>query len=199
MKKVLVSGAGGFVGARIMAQLAGRYELRAFPKGMLAAADETAVAELVWHEQPDVILHTAAISDTGYSEKHPEESYRANVQLPLWVARAAQTVGAKLVCFSSDQVYAGLTDIGRLPRIRRSPLPTSMAATSWKPNSACWMPARCCAAACYLDVRSARVWLADPRKFSAEPVQCGFGTAAHCGSPAVTTAALPTCARPWSS
>lgn len=112
MKKVLVSGAGGFVGARIMAQLAGRYELRAFPKGMLAAADETAVAELVWHEQPDVILHTAAISDTGYSEKHPEESYRANVELPLWVARAAQTVGAKLVCFSSDQVYTGLTDIG---------------------------------------------------------------------------------------
>lgn len=107
MKKVLVSGAGGFVGARIMAQLAGRYELRAFPKGMLAAADETAVAELVWHEQPDVILHTAAISDTGYSEKHPEESYRANVELPLWVARAAQTVGAKLVCFSSDQVYTG--------------------------------------------------------------------------------------------
>ena len=47
MKKVLVSGAGGFVGARIMAQLAGRYELCAFPKGMLAAADETAVAELV--------------------------------------------------------------------------------------------------------------------------------------------------------
>ena len=71
MKKVLVSGAGGFVGARIMAQLAGRYELCAFPKGMLAAADETAVAELVWHEQPDIILHTAAISDTGYSEKHP--------------------------------------------------------------------------------------------------------------------------------
>lgn len=88
MKKVLVSGAGGFVGARIMAQLAGRYELCAFPKGMLAAADETAVAELVWHEQPDIILHTAAISDTGYSEKHPEESYRANVQLPLWMARS---------------------------------------------------------------------------------------------------------------
>lgn len=38
MKKLLVSGAGGFVGARIMTQLAGRYELCAFPKGMLAAA-----------------------------------------------------------------------------------------------------------------------------------------------------------------
>ena len=31
MKKLLVSGAGGFVGARIMTQLAGRYALCAFP------------------------------------------------------------------------------------------------------------------------------------------------------------------------
>lgn len=108
MRKVLVSGAGGFVGARIMTQLADRYTLCAFPKGMLAAADETAVAELVRREQPDVILHTAAISDTGYSEQHPAESYRANVELPLWIAQVARQTGAKLVSFSSDQVYAGL-------------------------------------------------------------------------------------------
>ena len=108
MRKVLVSGAGGFVGARIMTQLADRYTLCAFPKGMLAAADEAAVAELVRREQPDVILHTAAISDTGYSERHPAESYRANVELPLWIAQVARQTGAKLVSFSSDQVYAGL-------------------------------------------------------------------------------------------
>ena len=114
MKKVLVSGAGGFVGARIMMQLADRYTLRAFPKGMLAAADEAAVAELVHQEQPDVILHTAAVSDTGYSEKHPEESYRANVELSLWMARAARKTGAKLVSFSSDQVYAGSAAEGPL-------------------------------------------------------------------------------------
>ncbi len=112
MKKVLVSGAGGFVGTRIMAQLAGRYVLCAFPKGMLAAADEESVAEFVRREQPDVILHTAAISDTGYSEWHPAESYRANVELPLWLARAARDVDAKLVAFSSDQVYAGLNEHG---------------------------------------------------------------------------------------
>ena len=75
MKKVLVSGAGGFVGARIMTQLADRYELCSFPKGMLAAANETAVQEHICRTQPDVILHTAAISDTGYSEKHPEECF----------------------------------------------------------------------------------------------------------------------------
>lgn len=112
MKKVLVSGAGGFVGARIMTQLADRYELCSFPKGMLAAANETAVQEHICRTQPDVILHTAAISDTGYSEKHPEESYRANVLLPLWMAQAAKRAGSKLVCFSSDQVYTGLNENG---------------------------------------------------------------------------------------
>ena len=108
MKKLLVSGEGGFVGARIMTQLAGRYELCAFPKGMLAAADEQTVADWVRREQPDVIVHTAALSDTGYSEKHPDESYRANVLLPCWMAAAAQKSGAKLVAFSSDQVYTCL-------------------------------------------------------------------------------------------
>ena len=112
MKKLLVSGAGGFVGARIMTQLAGRYELCAFPKGMLSAADEQTVADWVRREQPDVIVHTAALSDTGYSEKHPDESYRANVLLPCWMAAAAQKSGAKLVAFSSDQVYTGLTEHG---------------------------------------------------------------------------------------
>lgn len=112
MKKLLVSGAGGFVGTRIMTQLAGRYELCAFPKGMLAAADEQTVADWVRREQPDVIVHTAALSDTGYSEKHPDESYRANVLLPCWMAAAAQKSGAKLVAFSSDQVYTGLTEHG---------------------------------------------------------------------------------------
>lgn len=112
MKKILVSGAGGFVGARVMSQLAGRYTLCAFPKGMLAAADKAAVAELVHREQPDVILHTAAISDTAYSEQHPEESYRANVELPCWMAKAAKETGAGLVAFSSDQVYAGLKEHG---------------------------------------------------------------------------------------
>ena len=112
MKKLLVSGAGGFVGARIMTQLAGRYELCAFPKGMLAAADEQTVADWVRREQPDVIVHTAALSDTGYSEKHPDESYRANILLPCWMAAAAQKSGAKLVAFSSDQVYTGLTEHG---------------------------------------------------------------------------------------
>ena len=114
MKKILVTGAGGFVGSRVMQQWAGRYELCAFPKGFLAVAGEDAVRQAVLRQHPDVILHTAAISDTGYCTDHPAQAYRANVELPVWLARTAVEIGAKLVAFSSDQVYAGVGQSGPL-------------------------------------------------------------------------------------
>ena len=115
MKKILVSGASGFVGARVLHQWQGKAELISFPRGFLADADEAAVRRFAEQEQPDRILHLAALSDTGYCQQHPEESRRANVELPVWMAKAAQDTGAKLTAFSSDQVYAGVTQPGPLP------------------------------------------------------------------------------------
>ena len=112
MKRVLLTGAGGFVGARVLQQLADRLTLLPVAPGLLRTAGPQEIEELVARARPEVILHTAAISDTGYSEAHPQESYRANVELPVWLADAARHTGAKLVSFSSDQVYAGLPGDG---------------------------------------------------------------------------------------
>ena len=115
MKRIFVTGAGGFVGARACRFLQGNYEVLTPPKGWMASCTELQLMQRIAEAQPDVILHTAAISDTGYTEQHPEEAYRANVELPLWLARAAAQRGARLVGFSSDQVYAGVQQPGPLP------------------------------------------------------------------------------------
>lgn len=112
MKRILVTGAGGFVGSRIMQQISGAAEVIPFPGGRMAHIPREELHELILRLHPDVLLHTAALSDTGYCEVHPEESYRANVSIPLWIAEAAGELNAKLVAFSSDQVYAGLQDTG---------------------------------------------------------------------------------------
>ena len=81
--KILISGSSGFVGSRVLHQWQGRAELITFPRGSLAAANESAIRRFVETVQPDVILHLAALSDTGYCQQHPEESQRANVELPV--------------------------------------------------------------------------------------------------------------------
>ena len=115
MKRVLITGGSGFLGARILQQGLGDAELCSLPRGFLAAAGEAEVTETIQELQPAAIVHAAALSDTGYCAQHPEEANRANVELPVWVAKAACASGAKLLAFSSDQVYAGITQPGPLP------------------------------------------------------------------------------------
>ena len=134
MKKILVTGAGGLVGARILEMWRGRSELSAFPPDFLRTADETAVRRFITAARPDAIVHTAALSNTQVCQQHPEESFRANVLLPEWVAAAAAEIGAKLLSFSSDQVYAGVQQSGPLAEAFPSPPPMSTVGTSLRPR-----------------------------------------------------------------
>ena len=102
---ILVTGASGFVGNKIMQMCR---DTVACPS--LRGASEEDVKRIVEESGADTIIHTAAISDIGACQANPEASYFANVQIPVFLAKAAKN--AKLICFSSDQVYSGTDEEG---------------------------------------------------------------------------------------
>lgn len=106
--RIMITGAHGFVGARALRQYPAAIPV---PGDLLRNAGEP-LARFVKEHNPGIILNTAAISDIGACEHNPEASYAANVILPEVLAKTAAEIGAKLVSFSSDQVYTGCQDEG---------------------------------------------------------------------------------------
>ena len=111
--RILLTGPRGFVGARVMAELRKEYEktsgnafmneFQIIPAPPLRGADQDMIRQLIDRVQPDLIIHTAAMSDISACEKDPDGSYLANVKIPVYLAE----MGVKLVAFSTDQVYSG--------------------------------------------------------------------------------------------
>ena len=102
---ILVTGANGFVGHKILEMCK---DTVASPS--LRNATQEDVKRIIEESDADVIIHTAAISDIGTCQANPDASCFANVQIPVYLAKAAK--GRKLICFSSDQVYSGCEEEG---------------------------------------------------------------------------------------
>lgn len=114
MKKIMITGGSGFLGSRLALFYKDKYELLLPTHAELNVSREEAVRAYIEEHRPDVVLHTAALSNTWYCEQHAEESHRVNVQGTVRIAKACKLTGAKLVFMSSDQVYNGTPLLGPL-------------------------------------------------------------------------------------
>lgn len=114
MKKLLITGASGFVGSRVVARWRNEYAVLAPSHSELDITDRESVDSYFLQHTPDVVVHLAALSNTGYCEQHPIESYRVNVEGVCNLAAAAARNGVKFIFFSSDQVYNGNSESGPL-------------------------------------------------------------------------------------
>lgn len=114
IRKILITGASGFVGGRILEALKVGFELLTPSHAQLDVTSEDNVERYIQETRPDAILHLAAISNTGYCEEHPEESYKVNVVSVENLAKSAARHSIKMVWFSSDQVYNGNEELGPL-------------------------------------------------------------------------------------
>jgi dTDP-4-dehydrorhamnose reductase len=119
MKRILVTGGSGFLGRYVTLALKNRYTVLGTYHSQakvhdtcelirLDLSEAEAVREAFTAFRPDVVVHTAALSDVDACERHPDAAHRVNVQGTEAIARAAVAVGARLISISTDQVYDGI-------------------------------------------------------------------------------------------
>lgn len=116
MKKLLVLGASGLTGYKVM-QLAekrfdalGTYNSRAVSNKSLVKLDLFKQGELenvVLEIKPDIILNTTALHNVDYCESHPKEAYHVNASVVENLSKLCNNIGARLIHISTDFVFDG--------------------------------------------------------------------------------------------
>ena len=118
MKKLLVIGASGLLGSKIIARGKGKYHVvgtcnpdcdgksdwRLEPLDM-GSKDE--VERLFQKVKPEFVILTAAMTNVDACEKEPTKANRVNATGPELVARSCKNAGARLVHVSTDYVFDG--------------------------------------------------------------------------------------------
>jgi dTDP-4-dehydrorhamnose reductase len=118
MRRILITGASGLLGANVVLDAVGRYEViavahrhraewpgvRSFQADLAQPGAARALLDLV---RPDWVIHCAAATDVDACEASPEMALCLNRDMARWVAEAARGVGARLAHISTDAVFDG--------------------------------------------------------------------------------------------
>ncbi|MDD2833540.1 MAG: dTDP-4-dehydrorhamnose reductase [Methylotenera sp.] len=110
-KKILLTGVNGQVGhalnrAFLMCSQS-LYQVVGLDRNQLNLSDQAAIRRVVQALKPDLIINPAAYTAVDQAESAPEIAYAINAEAPRVLAEEAASIGAKLIHFSTDYVYAG--------------------------------------------------------------------------------------------
>lgn len=116
-KKVFITGGTGFLGKRIIDLMGKKFSIFShyrsayttmpdnFPKFDLL--ERKKVFSVMQTCAPDVIIHTAALTNVDFCEENPHIAFEQNVKVTENVMSIAETLGATLIYISTDQVFDG--------------------------------------------------------------------------------------------
>ncbi|WP_113627377.1 dTDP-4-dehydrorhamnose reductase [Pectobacterium peruviense] len=105
--KVLITGANGQVGSRLVERLNRKAEILAMDRDVLDITNREAIFKTVEGFKPNVIINAAAHTAVDRAEQEVELSYGINRDGPLYLAEAAQSTGAIILHISTDYVFNG--------------------------------------------------------------------------------------------
>lgn len=116
MVKILITGSAGFVGKNCFELLKDKYEVCGVSKEeskysthRLDLTEKEKLVEVLDKENPDVIIHCAALTNVDYNENNREETHKNNVTATKNLVDWAKLNSKKIVFISSDYVYSGET------------------------------------------------------------------------------------------
>jgi len=110
--KLLFTGNRGFFGTRFEAIFGDRHTILGIDKDDVDIVNADAVNTVFEQFRPELVIHAAAITSTDFSNAQPELTRRINVDGAVNVARACRAVGARLIFFSTEQVFNGNQESG---------------------------------------------------------------------------------------
>jgi dTDP-4-dehydrorhamnose reductase len=119
MSKILIVGGSGYLGSnlKVFAQKSDEYEVystHSSEHGLspqcvpLDITDEPSVDHVLGKLKPDIVIHTAALTDSNYCAAHQQEAWNVNVVGTQNIVKSVSRIDARLIYISSDQVYDGL-------------------------------------------------------------------------------------------
>jgi dTDP-4-dehydrorhamnose reductase len=126
--KVLITGANGLLGQHLVKLLieSTDYSITATGKGVsrlpidssnrynyfpLDITDGVEVNTFIAQNSPDVIIHTAAITQVDDCEKDPVHCWNTNVTATRFLVGASEMIGAKFIYISTDFVFNGSSSL----------------------------------------------------------------------------------------
>jgi dTDP-4-dehydrorhamnose reductase len=105
--RVLVVGAGGFLGGRLLQSDDARVEWIGATRSNCDVTDRVSVHNTFERSRPDVAILTAALADIDRCEQEPALAHAINVTGAENVARECARIGARLLFTSSGAIFDG--------------------------------------------------------------------------------------------
>ena len=106
-RPILLIGAHGQLGRELARSLAVLGPLHALGRAELDLTDADAIARVVDHVRPGLIVNAAAYTAVDRAESEPDAAFRVNARAPGAIAQACAATGALLLHYSTDYVFDG--------------------------------------------------------------------------------------------
>jgi dTDP-4-dehydrorhamnose reductase len=108
MKKVMILGAGGRLGAAMAREYSRDYSVVGLTRTEGDLSQPEKVCATIRTERPDTVINCAAMTNVDACESERDAAYLINAQAPGAVAQACAEINARMIHISTDYVFSGM-------------------------------------------------------------------------------------------